>query len=180
MSVLRNQREMEKDNPQFADILISSFAIVDKIPYLRSCITLKVLSMINQEVKRLLQHRDLRALEPEREQVYKSDLLTYDSKTGRTRNVSMKELITFGLSCIVQMQEIANKSFVQRITKKREIAKSLQNQPALLSIAKAIGSIDPELSVLEGLMQTIHVFLEAIRADPTLLWGSNTDSQDDA
>lgn len=26
----------------------------------------------------------------------------------------------------------------------------------------------------------MHVFLETIRADPTLLWGSNTDSQEDA
>lgn len=180
MMVLRNQREMEKDNPQFSDILISSFSIVDKIPYLRSCITLKVLSLINQEVRKLLNHRDMRDLEPDRELAYKSDLQMYDGKTGRTRNVTMKELILFGLSCIVQMQEIANKSFVQRISKKREITKSLQTQPELFAIAKAIGSIDPQLSVLEGLMETMHSFLEAIGSDPTLLWGTNTDNQDEA
>lgn len=100
----------------------------------------------------------------------------YDSKTGRTRNVTMKELILFGLSCIVQMQEIANKSFVLRISKKREITKNLQTLPELFAIAKAIGSIDPQLSVLEGLMETMHSFLQAIGSDPTLLWGTNTDN----
>jgi hypothetical protein len=36
----------------------SSLMIVDKIPHLRSCLNLNVLSILNLEVKRLLAHRD--------------------------------------------------------------------------------------------------------------------------
>lgn len=66
------------------------------------------------------------------------------------------------------MQEIANKSTVKKFAKKREIIASLSAQPILQEIAKMIGGIDIEQSILEELLETIQIFFDAISQNPWL------------
>jgi len=107
MTVLQNQREMEKDNPTFTSTLEYSMAMIDRIPFLRSCITMQVLAILNQEVVSMLKHRDQTVGEAK---PYLSKLTTYDSQTCTSRPLNLYEVTNFALSCICQMQDIATKS----------------------------------------------------------------------
>ena len=99
---------------------------------------------------------------------YLSKLSTYDSKTAGLRQLSIQEVVSYCLNCIFQMQEIASKSTVQKFAKKREIIANLSCQPILQEIAKMIGGIDIERSILEELLDTIQIFFDAISQNPWL------------
>lgn len=75
------------------------------------------------------------------------------------------------------MQEIASKSSTQKVSKKREIILNLKNQPVLQELARMIGGINTERSILEELLDTVQIFFDQINANPWLL--ASKDNLDD-
>lgn len=150
-------------------------AMIDKLPHLRSCITLQVLSILNAEVHQLGAH--CAGIMPDKLAPYVSKLTTYDSSTNGLRQLSIQEVVLHCLNCIFQMQEIASKSNAFRVGKKREIVLSLQSQPILQELARIIGGINTNRSILEELLDTVQTFIDLTSEHPWIL--SSNDNLDD-
>ena len=108
---------------------------------------------------------------------YLSKLTTYDQQSAGLRQLNIHEVVSYCLNCIFQMQEIASKSSTQKVSKKREIILNLKNQPVLQELARMIGGINTERSILEELLDTVQIFFDQINANPWLL--ASKDNLDD-